>query len=114
MALVAASSARPKPEFNLILALDEYKKILPDEDKQRLEAGGSPAASAAINLATMIDSECTVRRRHCMGQRLITFLDSIQQFAGIIDTFVGSNPERAALVWGGVKLTLLVRHIKRA
>ena len=43
-----------------------------------------------------------------MGPRLITFLESVQQFSGIVDVFVSSNPQMAALVWGGVKFALLV------
>ncbi|KAK5242634.1 hypothetical protein LTR11_011737 [Exophiala xenobiotica] len=39
--------------------------------------------------------------------RLVTFLDALQQFTGIDDTFVSSDPTIAALVWGGVRTALL-------
>ena len=75
MALVVAGNVSREPELNLIQALDEYRQILPDEDRSRLEAEGTPNTMAAISLATVIDADCSTRRRHCMGQRLITFLD---------------------------------------
>ena len=108
MALVLAGAAPLKPEIKLTQALDDYKTILSDEEKIRLRTERMPDIGAALNLTTLIDRECNSRRRQCMGPRLITFLESIQQFVMVVDTFVSSHPEIAALVWGGVKLALLV------
>ena len=111
MALVLAGAAPLKPEINLARALNDFEAILSDEDKNQLHSQALPDATAAINLTTLIDKRCNSCRRQCMGPRLITFLESIQQFSKVADTFVSSHPEIAALVWGGVKLTLLVRLI---
>lgn len=108
MAMVLANVAPLKPEIALTQALDDYEKILSDEDRSQLHSQGSPDATAAINLTTLIDRKCSSRRRQCMGPRLITFLESIQQISQTVDVFVSSHPEVAALVWGGVKLALLV------
>lgn len=108
MALILANAAPLKPEVKLAQALDDYGKILSDEERKQLYAQGPLDAMAAINFTTLIDRDCTAHRRRCMGLRLITFLESVQQFSGVVDTFVSSHPEFAALVWGGVKLTLLV------
>ena len=108
MALVVANTALSKPEMSLVQALNDYETILSDENKIRLHSQGVPDVMAALNLATTIDAKNTSHRRQCMGPRLITFLESVQQFSSIVDTFVGSHPEIAALVWGGLKLTLLV------
>lgn len=108
MALVLAGAAPPKPEIELAQALHDYETILSDEDRNQLHSQGLPDAMAAINFTTLIDRECSSRRGQCMGPRLITFLESIQQFSQVVDTFVSSRPEVAALVWGGVKLALLV------
>ena len=108
MALVLANSAPLEPEIKLAQALADYEKILSDEGRKQLHNQGLPDTMAAINFTTLIDRECNERRRRCMGPRLITFLESIQQFSEVIDAFVSSHPEVAALVWGGVKLTLLV------
>ena len=109
MALMLANAAPLKPEIELTQALHDYEKILSDEDRKHLHSQGLPDATAAINLTTHIDRECNSRRSQCMGPRLITFLESIQQFSQVVDVFVSSHPEVAALVWGGVKLALLVR-----
>ena len=108
MALALADAASLKPEIKLEQALRDYETILSDEDRNQLHSQGRPDATAAIKFTTLIDRECSNRRRQCMGPRLITFLESIQQFSQVVDTFVSSNPTVAALVWGGVKLALLV------
>ena len=109
MALVLANPAKSKPDVALTQALHEYKAILTDEQKAVLQSHhGPPDASAVITLSVDIDRENSNRRSRCVGARLITFLESIQQFTAIVDTFVSSNPNIAALVWGGVKLALLV------
>lgn len=108
MALVIANPAMSSPGVTLVRALIDYETILSDEDKIQLHSQGVPDVMAALNLATAIDAKNTSHRRQCMGPRLITFLESVQQFSSIVDTFVSSHPNIAALVWGGVKLTLLV------
>ena len=108
MALVVADSATSYPEATLLQALNDYENALSDEDRMHLHSQGAPDVMAALNLATTIDARNASYRRQCMGQRLITFLESVQQFSSIVDTFVSSHPEIAALVWGGLKLTLLV------
>lgn len=108
MALALANASPLKPHIKLAQALNDYEKILSTEERLQLHAQGAPDATAAIRFTTVIDRECSNRRRQCMGPRLITFLESVQQFSGVVDTFVSSHPQFAALVWGGVKLTLLV------
>ena len=106
MALVHAESALENPEASLETALNEYETILTPGERKEFRAQTTPDASAAINLTTTIDSN--VRRSHCVGPRLITFLESIQQFSTTIDTLVSAHPEVAALIWGGVKVALTV------
>ena len=108
MALMLAKAAPLKPEIELTQALHDYEKILSDEDRSQLRSQGLPDATAAINLTTQIDRKCSSRRSQCVGPRMITFLESIQQFSQVVDVFVSSHPEVAALVWGGVKFALLV------
>ncbi|KAJ6014718.1 hypothetical protein N7540_009309 [Penicillium herquei] len=40
--------------------------------------------------------------------RLCSFLSAAQQFTGVVETFVSSNPTIAALIWGGLKTAILV------
>lgn len=109
MALVLPEAAPLEPDARLTQALNDYETILSDEDRKQLHSQGLPDTMAAINLTTLIDRKCSSRRSQCMGPRLITFLESIQQFSEVVETFVSSRPQVAALVWGGVKLALLVR-----
>ena len=108
MDLAVTNTAPLKPEIRLAQALKEFDALLTDHERQKLHAEGKPDAAAAINLATVIDQECSSQRRQCLGPRLMTCLESIQKFTTVADTFVSSHPEFAALVWGGVKLALLV------
>ena len=108
MALAVANAASLKPEVRLAQALHDYEIILTDDEKTQFRNGGVPKADDAINLTTKIDDESKDGRLRCMGPRFITFLESVQEFSSIVDTFVSSHPEIAALVWGGVRLTLLV------
>ncbi|KAL8732018.1 MAG: hypothetical protein Q9181_004084 [Wetmoreana brouardii] len=111
MAQILANAAPLKPEVKLAQALDDYGKILSDEERRQLYDQGPPDAMAAINFTTLLDRDRSNRSRQCMGPRLITFLESVQHFSGVADTFVSSHPELAALVWGGVKVALLARYI---
>lgn len=94
MDLALADAELLKPEIQLAQALRDYETILSDEDNNQL--------------TTLINRNCGSRRNQCLGPRLITFLESVQQFYQVVDTLVSSHPEFAALVWGGVKLALLV------
>jgi hypothetical protein len=47
-------------------------------------------------------------------ERMAPFLEKIRSFSGVVDTAIQANPEVAALVWGGLKLTLEVcGHVGR-
>ena len=96
------------PVSNLRQALNEYERSLSDDERKEFHAQGKPDATAAIDLTTLVDRKNYSHRRQCMGTRLTIFLESMQQFSAIVDMFVSSHPEIAALVWGGVKLALLV------
>ena len=113
MALVAAKSVKLKPETVLVQALHDYGLVLTDEQKARLRpqtGDRAPDPSAVIALTVSIDEENCNRRSRCVGTRLISFLESVQQFTSIVDTLVSSHPEFAALIWGGVKLAMLAAN----
>ena len=112
MAMIRAVSQPSQPEKDLADALRDFETILSDQQKQELRSAGPPNPSTAIELATQIDKECTQKRRRCMGPRFMLFIDSLQKIYDATDTFVSSHPESAALVWGGLKVTILVRLVK--
>ncbi|KAI4127094.1 MAG: hypothetical protein LQ338_003380 [Usnochroma carphineum] len=77
MAQALVQAAPLKPDIRLAQALDDYEKILSDEERKQLHAQGAPDAMAAINFTTVIDRECNSRRRHSytrlFGQSLVPF-----------------------------------------
>ena len=106
--MALANSRLLPPDVELTRALCDYEAILSDEQRQQFRMEGMPDTRAVVQLTTAIDEQCNDRRSRCMGPRITLFLESIQQLSPVIETFVSSHPERAALVWGGVKLMLLV------
>ncbi|KAG9251495.1 uncharacterized protein F5Z01DRAFT_267855 [Emericellopsis atlantica] len=56
-----------------------------------------------------LQQEHQLRKGRGVAARLISVLQSVQAFSSIVDTLVSSKPDIAALVWGSVKLALLVR-----
>ncbi|KAK8074019.1 hypothetical protein PG994_004918 [Apiospora phragmitis] len=76
-----------------------------------------PDADAALVLTAELDSINRQRRGTSTSTRLHKFLSAIGDFCNVMtdekpyniaDTYVSSHPEIAALVWGSVKLTMMV------
>lgn len=87
----------------------DFQNVLnPDQKRRLLALRTAPDAGAVFVLTAEIDNENARRRSRCVASRLFGFLESVQQFATVVDTFVSSKPGIAALVWGSVKLALLV------
>jgi len=111
MALVL--SHRPKshaadPTAPLKQALTSFENILTEEQKQQYQANSiKPDASSVLTFVAEVDENNKSRGSRCVAPRLYTFLDAAQQFTGVVDTFISSNPAIAALVWGGVKMAVL-------
>lgn len=93
----------------LQVALDSFKTSLNDQQRQELDSlSAHPDAAAVLQFTTLLDEKNAARRSRCIAARVHTVLACIQQFTTVVDTFVSSNPNIAALLWGSVKLTLLV------
>lgn len=92
-------------------AIREFEGALsPDQNKQLQAIKAVPDEAAVITLTAQLDEKNAQRRTSCVASRLYTLLQSVQQFTTIVDTFVSSHPNIAALVWGSVKLTMLVKY----
>ncbi|KAI3324596.1 hypothetical protein HD806DRAFT_493050 [Xylariaceae sp. AK1471] len=104
------ASAVTDPTASLQAALGEFQSMLSAEDRQKLEQiKGKPAADAAIQFTASLDRDNAAKRKGpSISSRLYSVLLSVQQFSSVLDTFVSSNPAIAALVWGTVKLTMMV------
>ena len=92
-------------------AIREFQGVLTPDQKQQLQViKVIPDAAAVITFSAQLDRENAQRRTGGVATRLYTLLQSVQQFSNIVDTFVSSNPKIAALMWGSVKLTMLVNY----
>ncbi|EPS42972.1 hypothetical protein H072_3085 [Dactylellina haptotyla CBS 200.50] len=86
-----------------------FRDSLKPNDKQKLDSFSDPSADDVVKLVTDIDDSLQrkQKRRKLQSSAFMDFVRSVQQFGGIVDTTVQSNPEIAALVWGGVKFVLM-------
>ncbi|MCJ1399178.1 hypothetical protein MMC11_002380 [Xylographa trunciseda] len=111
MALAIVRAARFKPHVSLGQAISDFNAVLSDDQKERVRAYQlkTPAPSAVFQLTAEIDKENSSRRGRCVGPRLTSLLESIQQFTTVVDVFVaGSQSHIAGAIWGGVKLALML------
>ena len=92
-------------------ALQSFQSVLSDEQRRELQAIQTvPDADAVLIFTAELDAQNAKRKGRSIATRLYTFLQCTRDFSAAVDTFVQSHPEIAALVWGSVKLTILVRR----
>lgn len=90
-------------------ALKSFQNCLDSEQKAKLEAiKAVPDAQAVAEFTHQLDQENAKRKSRCVAARLSPLLEPIQQFSGVVETFVSSHPQVAALIWSSVKLVLQV------
>ncbi|OCK72951.1 hypothetical protein K432DRAFT_430820, partial [Lepidopterella palustris CBS 459.81] len=94
---------------DLAIALSEFQQILsPDQTTQLTSFSNiTPTAGDVVRLTEDITKANKGRKSHIFASRVQGLLRSVQQYCAIVDTCAGPN-QIAALVWGGVKLVLLV------
>lgn len=87
-----------------------FQAILTDDDRKQLQQlkTTSHDAQSIIEFTAKLDRLDANRKGKSIASRLASFLQTIEQFTPIIDTYIQSNPDIAALVWGSIKLTFLV------
>lgn len=110
MALVPAFQSLPvEPTACLVTALREFEESLSEEQRNQYhESISKPDTSNVIKFVAKVDDNNKSRASRCVAPRLHTFLDKTQQFVGVVDTFVSSKPQVAALIWGSIKTAVLV------
>jgi hypothetical protein len=97
------------PTDTLHDALRSFQDCLNPEQKAKLQAiKAVPDAHAVAEFTHQLDQENARRKSRCVAARISLLLESIQQFSGVVETFVSSHPQVAALIWGSVKLVLQV------
>ena len=90
-------------------ALNEFQHMLSTEQRTQLASFSSspPTPEDVVQFTTQITKANQNRKSSIYAARVQGLLYSVQQYSSIIDTCVSSN-QIAALVWGGVKLVILV------
>lgn len=110
MALISTTrSSGFDPTTSLATALHGFESTLSKEQKLLHQAHACmPDALSVERFVAQVDCINRSRRSRCVAARLCTFLERTQQFVAVVDTFVSFKPQIAALVWGGIKMTILV------
>ncbi|KAH0435885.1 hypothetical protein CcaCcLH18_04667 [Colletotrichum camelliae] len=105
----SSATSQVTPTKGLHEAVGEFRKTLNDDQRSDLDKlKGIPDADAALVFTAQLDWSATQRNSPSKGTRLISALQYVRDSSVVIDTFVSSHPEIAALVWGSVKLTMQV------
>jgi hypothetical protein len=112
LTLASQSSGVPlSPAKQLNEAVDDFQRILTEDQRTALKNIKSiPDVDAVFVFTAQLDWSQD-RRGRSIGTRLHSVLQCVREFSAIIDTFVSSNPNIAALIWGSVKLTIQVRCV---
>jgi hypothetical protein len=92
-------------------ALVAFENALSPNQKAQLLSfpstlGGSSEVLAFTN--HLYDADAT-RQSRCIANKLSGFLESVMQFSSAIDTFAQVEQRISSLVWGSVKVVMLVR-----
>ena len=104
------TDASAGPQKALKDAIDDFHSILTDKERNRLlQIGAVRDAETVMIFTAQLDRENQLRKGRGVANRLISVLHSVHAFSTIVDTFVSSHPEIAALIWGSVKFAMLVR-----
>ncbi|KAF4879375.1 Vegetative incompatibility protein HET-E-1 [Colletotrichum siamense] len=98
------------PVTDLAYALSNFGAILTDDERKKLQAQktGLNDADAAFKFTLKLDELDPVQRGRVTATRLCSLLQTVQSFGQVVETYVSSKPEIAALIWGTVKLTFMV------
>jgi hypothetical protein len=103
------SSHQERNHSQLAIALGEFQQVLTPEQTAQLNSysNHAPTAADVVRLTDQVTQSNANRKSRVFASRLQGLLGSIQQYCNIIDTCAGPN-QIAALVWGSIKLVILV------
>ena len=100
-------------QMTLNSALRDFQSVLTDDERSRLGKIGSVQGADTVMIFTaQLDCENQLRKGRGIANRLYNVLQSVQAFSSVVETFVSSHPDIAALVWGSIKLTMLVSGLQ--
>jgi hypothetical protein len=101
-----------RPTFSadaLSAAVTKFRAgLTPAQASELSKQSSKPNTTSILAFTAEIDKVNADRRSRCVSSRLFGILQSVKEFSDVADTFVSAHPEIAALVWGSLKLTILV------
>ncbi|KAJ2987304.1 hypothetical protein NUW58_g4580 [Xylaria curta] len=104
-----STAAQPTVGQALQDAVYNFRNVLDDNQRRELDAMKPiPDANSILVFTARLDCVDPNRRGRSFSSRLHTILLAVRNFCSIVDTFTSSHPEIAALVWGSIKLTMLL------
>ena len=109
--LRASSSAKTiaNPRQSLEQAVSDFQAVLTDDERANLAMiGDVRSPDTVLGFAAQLDCENQLNKGRGVASRLHRFLKSSLEFTAVVDTYVSARPGIAALVWGSIKLALLV------
>ncbi|KAH7190109.1 ankyrin repeat protein [Fusarium oxysporum] len=96
------------PRKSLEDAIQDFQAILTDDQRQKLSCiGAIQDPDTAMIFTAQLDRDNQLKKGRGIACRLSSVLQSVQTFSTVVDTFVSSHPQIAALVWGSIKLAML-------
>ncbi|KAI2633880.1 ankyrin repeat-containing domain protein [Xylaria nigripes] len=100
--MVGVLSPTKSGQGQLEYALANFSAILTDEQRRGLhKIRSDPTVDSIFTFTGRLDREHR-GRSHPVASRFSTLLESVQSFCSVIDTFISSHPEIAALIWGSI------------
>jgi len=112
MDVVAAppsAESSPTPRKSLEDAVDDFQKVLTDDERRKLRTIGDIRDADTVMIFTaQLDRENQLKNGRGIACRLHSLLQSVHTFSSVVDTFVSSHPEIAGLVWGSIKFAMLI------
>jgi hypothetical protein len=90
-------------------ALKEFQQFLSLDQRTQFASSSNhaPTAEDVLQLTEKVALSNSSRKSRLFATRIQGLLGSVQQYCTVVDTCVGPN-QIAALVWGSIKLVLLV------
>lgn len=91
----------------LQLALENFHRILTPEEFAKL-SNTPPSAESILDMTKEIDRKGKKRRLRRFASHFAPLVDSIQRYSIAVEILISSNPQIAALVWGSIKVVIIV------
>lgn len=93
-------------------AIFDFQSVLTDGQRRELQnIKAVPDVDAVLVFTAQLDFRNMNRKGRSIASRLYTLLQSVRDFSAAVEPFTSSHPGIAALLWGSVQLTILVRSI---